>query len=80
MDLGERLAEQLPRVADEGPAGGVRLGAHRRDEEDGQLARERHELAGDVDGRRVGPVDVLADHHDRPARGQPRRSRCVAAM
>ena len=35
------------------------------------MARERHELAGDVDGRRVGPVDVLADHHDRPARGQP---------
>ena len=35
---------------------------------------------GDVDGRRVGPVDVLADHHDRPARGSPRRSRCVAAM
>ena len=70
-DLGERLAEQLARVADEGPAGGVCLGAHRRDEEDGQLPRERHELAGDVDGRRVGPVDVLADHHDRAARGQP---------
>ena len=80
----ERIAEELARLAHELPAGRIRLRAHRPDEQDRQLRRERHELARDLDRRRVGPVEVLADEDERPASGegskQPVGRRGVAAL
>ena len=88
-DLGER--SPISRRGRQSPSRAIGLGPQRRDEQDRQLGRERQQLPGDVDRRRVRPVEVLADERppgprarareqpmDRPRRSGPagpRRSR-----
>ena len=79
-DLGERLAEQLPRVADEGPAGRVRLGAHRRDEQD-RAAGAASGMSWRATSTDAGSAQWMSSQTTTtgPRAARPRRSRCVAA-